>query len=569
MKKPLKNLLISIGSGYHPTVRLLHSMVKDKSDSKILIFNIVKPLSINERLREDYSVKYNEFKKTFGLLKDWLVKNQFELVGISFMSHHWDIFVEITKTIRQFLPNCKIIAGGVHAWLISPLETLEHCDYVCAAEGEELYSKLVDILTLSKDVYPLHIPGLIEKNGRGIIHTPVEKYMPINNLPIPTIGSKQIYSLFSLGDNLTFANEDPINNYSYCCVHIGRGCPFRCTFCINSLVENCRTSIRSVENVIDEIKAFLDINDFRAIMFMDEIFPLKDDWLKEFAFKYKNDIGLPFVITLYPGMLTYEKAKLLKYAGLKEVSIGIQTGSERIRKNVYNRPGRNHKIIEENTILSNLNIMTYYDFIMRNPFELEQDYKMSLNLVRNLKRPFYLKFHTLAFYPKHPITKMALDSGLIDPKEVDTTIGYFDVTTPHKVAIAKHYLVENRLVIWHSKLKKEALNGSVEALYYLLISYHGFWFIPKFVLNFLHLQFIKKRMWILHTFTWLIQAVLLTRNNFFIKKAYLTISLYKDKGLLYAINKIRKKIICPYNVNQMLSKIDKKENLTEDHACIK
>ena len=77
-------------------------------------------------------------------------------------------------------------------------------------------------------------------------------------------------------------------------------------------------------------------------------------------------------------MLNYEKAELLKHAGLKEVSIGIQAGSERIRKNIYGRSGKNSEILDENKILSKLKIMTMYDFITKNPFESEEDYKKIL-----------------------------------------------------------------------------------------------------------------------------------------------------------------------------------------------
>ena len=83
---------------------------------------------------------YRDFAKTFDLFKDLIKKNQFDLIGLGFMSHHWDIYVELTKVIHETLPNCKIIAGGVHAWHISESDTLKHCDYIYAGEGEELYS---------------------------------------------------------------------------------------------------------------------------------------------------------------------------------------------------------------------------------------------------------------------------------------------------------------------------------------------------------------------------------------------------------------------------------------------
>ena len=114
----------------------MHSMVKEKCDSSMLFFHIEKNVdSIGDDLRFHYSMGYKDFPKTFDLFKVLIKKNQFDLIGLGFMSHHWDIYVELSKVIRKTLPNCKIIAGGVHAWHISQSDTLEHCDYICAAEG--------------------------------------------------------------------------------------------------------------------------------------------------------------------------------------------------------------------------------------------------------------------------------------------------------------------------------------------------------------------------------------------------------------------------------------------------
>jgi len=291
------------------------------------------------------------------------------------------------------------------------------------------------------------------------------------------------------------------------------------------------------------LKMILGLKKIKAFLFMDEIFPLQNDWLKEFAQKYKKEIGIPFVITLYPGMLTEERAGLLKDAGLKEVSIGIQSGSEDIRRDVYKRAGTNSRILEENRILSRLGIMTYYDFIIKNPFETEKDYRESLELVSKLKRPFYLKLHTLAYYPRHPITEMALDRKLITEENVSATIGYLDVTTPHKMAVVDHYQVEESLVYWNSKMIKDMSRGSVDAPYWLLVSYYGYWYIPKFILDLVKDQYLKGRTAILDIFNSLIQFTLVIRNNVLSRKISMMVRMYRQRGLVVLMKKIWMKIL--------------------------
>ena len=540
MSKKIKNLFIGLGPGYHHQVRIMHSMIKDKCDSSMLFFHIEKNVdSIGDDLRFHYSMGYKDFPKTFDLFKSFLKEKQFDLIGLGFMSHHWDIYVELSKAIREVLPNCKIIAGGVHAWHISQSDTLEHCDYICAAEGEELYPELIDHLSNKPDVTPVGIAGLIEKHKGETFRTPVKKYMPMDDIPFPTYGDKNTFSINAINeDKPTMLEKDFMVDGHWGFVHIGRGCVFRCTFCINAIHKDPTVRLRSVDRVIAEIKDMLSIcKKTEVLFFEDEIFPVKGNFLREFCEKYKKEINLPFWVCLYPHMLSEEKLKMLKDAGLVEITMGLQSGSQRIRNEIYDRKDKNEMILKENTILSKHNVMTYYDLIIRNPWETEKDLEEALDLINQLKRPFYLKIYTLAYYPKHPITIRALREKLVDPIEVDATIGYLAVTTPHKVLAEENYW-EDSFVVWHNKLRKRMLKGLKDEKYFLLIAYHGFWFIPKFILNFLYRRFKKKSKWELYVFAYLLEKLLILRGLTITQYSLIVLTRLKQRGLIYVIKKI-------------------------------
>ena len=163
--------------------------------------------------------------------------------------------------------------------------------------------------------------------------------MPIDDTPFPTIGGTEVYhSLQEPNQEPFLRQEDPRINAPMEFIHAGRGCTFKCTFCINSVIEDPVLRCRSVDKVIEEIKTLLaKRKSTKSIYFMDEIFPAKTSWVKEFSEKYKNEIGLPFHITLYPTMLNRKKAEWLKSAGLVEITMGMQSGSERVRKEIYLR----------------------------------------------------------------------------------------------------------------------------------------------------------------------------------------------------------------------------------------
>ena len=545
MQRKLKNLFVGLGPGYHHQVRIMHSMVKEKCDSSMLFFHIEKNVdSIGDDLRFHYDMGYKDFPKTFDVFRDLIKKNQFDLIGLGFMSHHWDIYVELSKIIRETLPNCKIIAGGVHAWHVSQSDTLEHSDYVCAAEGEELYSQLVDHLSLKPHVSPICIPGLIEKHEGKKVHTPVKPYMPIEDIPFPAYGDKKTYSIRSINkDKPILINKDSLLDHHWGFVHIGRGCVFKCTFCINAIHKDPTVRLRSVDKVIAEIKEMLSVcKNIRLLFFEDEIFPVRGNFLKEFCEKYKKHINIPFSVSLYPHMLNEEKIKILKSAGLVEITMGLQSGSQRIRNDIYDRKDRNEIILKEKTLLSKYNVMMYYDIIIRNPWETEKDLDEALDLINQLKRPFYLKIYTLAYYPKHPITIRALREKMVDPKEVDATIGYLAVTTPHKVLAEENYW-EDSFVVWHNKLRKRMLSGLKDEKYFLLMAYHGFWFIPKFLLNFLYKRFKKNSKWELYVFSYLLEKLLVVRGYAFTQYLLIIQTRLKQRGFIYVIKKIFSKVV--------------------------
>ena len=134
---------------------------------------------------------------------------------------------------------------------------------------------------------------------------------------------------------------------------------------------------------------------------------------------------------------------------------------------------------------------------------------------------------------------------VVDPKEVDATIGYLAVTTPHRGVIAEHFW-EKSFVIWHNKLRKKMLKGSRDESYYLLIAYHGFWFIPEFVLNFLYKRFKRNSKWEIYVFSYLLEKLLTIRGYTITQYFLITIARLKQRGLIWVVKKIFGKAIAVF-----------------------
>jgi len=158
----------------------------------------------------------------------------------------------------------------------------------------------------------------------------------------------------------------------------------------------------------------------KMIKFNDDCFmSLAEQEMEKFAIlKSKSNNNLPFVATgMNPSLVTEQKIEILIKAGLKRARIGIQTGSEKVSKDIYNRKLQKEHIIRSSEILSKYSkqlVPTSYDVILDNPWENQEDVLETFNLICQLRRPLVLNIYSLTFYPYTEIFKKANKCGIID-----------------------------------------------------------------------------------------------------------------------------------------------------------
>jgi radical SAM superfamily enzyme YgiQ (UPF0313 family) len=61
------------------------------------------------------------------------------------------------------------------------------------------------------------------------------------------------------------------------------------------------------------------------------------EWIRKFCKEYKRHIGLPFIVRVIPSMMDRDKMMMLKEAGLSWIVMGIQSGSDRVNFEIYDR----------------------------------------------------------------------------------------------------------------------------------------------------------------------------------------------------------------------------------------
>jgi anaerobic magnesium-protoporphyrin IX monomethyl ester cyclase len=318
-----------------------------------------------------------------------------DLLGVSLTTRQWLRGRDAVAAIRAAL-DVPVVAGGLHP-TFSPEEVLgaPGFDYVCLGEGELAMLELAEALQSGGDTGA--IANLWRRGGeRPPLRPPFE---PIDALP------------FAARDLL----DEPFGT-----VHMAtqRGCPFPCTYCAARIYKELYEDVgtygrrRSHENVLAELETLRDDGRLGYVIFLDDTFTIKHRWVREFLTLYRDRIAAPFCLHARVETVNQRLLQELAAAGCRQITYGVESGSERIRREVMRRPVTNQRFRDVFAWTREAGIMLTANFMLGLPGETRDDLEQTLALAEELD---VLDFGYFVFYP-YPGThlfRVCVDAGYL------------------------------------------------------------------------------------------------------------------------------------------------------------
>jgi anaerobic magnesium-protoporphyrin IX monomethyl ester cyclase len=271
------------------------------------------------------------------------------------------------KHIKKVNPNIIILVGGIHATVEfeSLTRSIPEIDYCCVGEGEVTLRQF--LLARLADQSLDEVPGIYNWRApqrfkpRDLVNN-VDEIPPPNRVLADPGLYRQEFHIFS-----------------------SRGCPFRCSFCSSHRLWSRRVRYHSVERIIAEISYIVDKLGGYRIIFVDDTFTLSRRRVVALAqaLKEKGYDQLNIHVGARIDTLDKELIDLLVGVGVRSMSMGIETGSQRVQKLIHKNLTL-QQIYDIMGYAKEAGITTLSYYMVGHPTETSQEVDESIKLIKQL-----------------------------------------------------------------------------------------------------------------------------------------------------------------------------------------
>ncbi|MFA6091736.1 MAG: radical SAM protein [Elusimicrobiota bacterium] len=264
-----------------------------------------------------------------------------DIIAFSVLTPYRNHMLSCVSALKKAGVRSLLIAGGYDITFLP--EILEHSglDAVCRGEGEEPLAELCDRLAAGKDYSD--IPNLwVKKDGR-IIKNPMRIWA--SDLDALPFDDRDLYLDY----------DDYFKIIPFTQVLAGRGCPYLCSYCFNHGYRKIYEAegstgyckLRSVENVIAELRILKEKYGARYIFFNDSTLAYNKRWFLQFLEAYRKEIKLPLSVNAVVREIDDDIARALKECGYCAlVRLALETGNEEYRLKVLKKNITNQQMLE-------------------------------------------------------------------------------------------------------------------------------------------------------------------------------------------------------------------------------
>jgi len=330
--------------------------------------------------RQGYNVNIvdSQIENVEKKLKTSILKS--DVIGFTVMTDHVRDALKLSDLVKETDSDIPIVWGGIHPTLY-PTQTIqdESIDYVVVGEGEltllELMSHFEGKINLN------NIKGLAYQENDNVKINPKRDFIDLNTLSPPEwklLKLEEYVQDFKIGGR-SLGKTLPI--------HSGRGCSYRCRFCLNLLDNRWRPL--SAENILNEVKILTEKYKLEYINFTDDNFFSNRKRVEDFSkalISEKIDIkwqGCCRANYFNANHVNDYLMQLVKKSGCTTMAVGVESGSQRII-DMLNKEITLEQVLKAVKMCKKYDMYIFCSFMIGLPNEEKEDMLETLKLIKKI-----------------------------------------------------------------------------------------------------------------------------------------------------------------------------------------
>lgn len=353
-----------------------------------------------------------------------LITNETIFVGFSLMTAQVPHALELSKFLKESGMKSPTVWGGIHPTLFPEQTSLDpNVDLVVFGPGESTTLEIARKIELG-DLDFNEIKGTAY---RGKVYEPRERE-DINNFP---------YFDYTLLDLKYYLGPSPhylLSDNPIIALNVlsSRGCPWRCGFCINYAIKNQWRAL-TPDRFLDELEYQKNKYQLEAVRILDEdLFVDKKRVTSFIEGLKKRNINITWGTNVRANYfndnyITVDYAIKLKDAGLKFLTFGAESGSNRVLK-LLHKDITIEQIVRSAKTCADVGIMPNYSWMIGIPGESKEEMRSNISLMNQISEICPNATHSTNWIfrpmPGGDLYETAISFGLKEPASVSEWVSF-------------------------------------------------------------------------------------------------------------------------------------------------
>lgn len=392
--------------------------------------------------------------KLKNMILERVVRTRPALAGITCLVTEVKEVLGLCATIKKLAKDTVTVVGGIHPSMY-PDDLLHEgspVDYVVMGEGEETFTELVNAIGKGYGIQDVH--SIAWFNGQKVCKTlPRSPINDMDTIPYPLYDQIDTDYYFCPSINI-------IRNMflSTAQIFTSRGCPSRCTFCVNKNLNRIMDygkpfRQRSVNNVVDEIEYLANRYAVDGFYICDDAFCIRKQFTFDFCAELtRRNLKLIWATETKVNLVSRDMIQVMKEAGCVQLDFGVESGSSEVLK----RMKKDITIEQVRNAFSwchEIGIRPLANFMFNTAGETEDDVQKTLSLAREIDACYY-SFNLMIPFPGTDIYEDVQPKLTID--EYDLLANTYNTLSDQRFKFARHDINLDKLV-WKAHVSFNSL----------------------------------------------------------------------------------------------------------------